>query len=472
MKRSILKIVLNISTTLSVIILTVGCNSNVPNKAEQSFQTSSTSVLYRPLLEQRVETERSVGLAVAIIDNDKQDLIFSGLADKGTQQKINKDSVFEIGSITKTFTTIVLADMVIKGEISLDDPASKYLPETVSMPKFLGRAITLKDLATHSSALPPMPDNFNPSDPSNPYADYTPELMYAFLSGHELERAIGEEVVYSNLGMGLLGHILALHSGQSYEQLVTERILKPLAMANTSIIISEDNTSHFATGHDVEGKPTEHWDISTLAGAGALRSNLEDMTIYLKANMGLLDTPLADAIAMSQKFQINLSNNDGYVGLGWFTQNMDGRTVTWHNGGTGGFRTFLGFDLRHERGVVVLANAQDDPDLIGRAILAHKPELLEPDVVDSNLNFSPEELEIFVGEYQLAPNFIITITHSNTNLFLQATGQGKLPIFAKSKLEFYLKAVDAAVIFKENDNGEIISLILDQGGMMQPAPKL
>ena len=395
-----------------------------------------------------------------------------GLADTAKGQKIDKETLFEIGSITKTFTAIILADMVIKGEVKLEDHASKYLPTSVTMPEYGGAKITLKDLATHTSALPPLPDDFIPADMKNPYADYTSEQMYAFLSGYKLERPIGKEVAYSNLGMGLLGHILELHTGKPYEQLVAERILSPLGMPDSFITIPAHKAENFAIGHDPLGQPTSYWDIATLAGAGALRSDISDMSTYLKANMGLIDTPLAAAIKMSHKFQHKAGENGSYIGLAWLTQDMDGKNITWHNGGTGGFRTFLGFNSDNKRGAIVLANSQDQADLIGRSILTRKPEMLEPVVEDTSLNLSVEQLERFVGDYQLAPEFIISITRTGDELFLQATGQPKLPIFVKSEMEFILKVVDASVIFEENDQGEINKLILDQGGVKQPASKL
>ena len=188
--------------------------------------------------------------------------------------------------------------------------------------------------------------------------------------------------------------------------------------------------------------------------------------------MGLIETPLAGALEMSHKFQHKMGEDGSYIGLAWITQNMDEKNVTWHNGGTGGFRTFLGFDPDNRRGTIVLANAQDNPDLIGRAILTNKPDLLEPPKADESLKFSSEQLERFVGDYQIVPEFIISITREDDQLFVQATGQQKFPIFAKSEMEFILKVVEASVIFEENEAGEIVKLSLSQGGILQPAPKL
>ena len=140
-------------------------------------------------------------------------------------------SVFEIGSITKVFTTSVLALMAATGDVSLDDPVTKFLPSTVTFPES-GRPITLADIATQSSGLPRLPTNFSPADPSNPYADYSVDQMYEFLGGVRLTRAPGDSYEYSNLAMGLLGHVLALRAGTTYEAMVTDRLLVPILPPN------------------------------------------------------------------------------------------------------------------------------------------------------------------------------------------------------------------------------------------------
>src|SRR5208283_4407870 len=125
--------------------------------------------------------------------------------DKNDKRALDGDTVFEIGSITKVFTALLLADMAQRGEVALTDPVSKYLPKGVKMPGRNGHAIMLQDLATHTSGLPRLPSNMKPKDFMNPYADYTPELLYQFLSSYELPRDPGSKWEYSNLGAGLLG---------------------------------------------------------------------------------------------------------------------------------------------------------------------------------------------------------------------------------------------------------------------------
>ena len=203
---------------------------------------------------------------VGVLDADDSKRIFAaGDAGPGARP-LGAQSVFEIGSITKVFTGILLANMAAKGEVSLDDPIAKYLPEDeVTMPTRGGREITLIDITTHRSGLPTMPDNLKPANPANPYADYTVGQMYDFLSHYQLQRDIGAEAEYSNLAMGLLGHVLARVSGSSYEELVRERILDPLGMHHTGITLSNDMQHWLVKGHDGEGNVVSNWDIPRLA---------------------------------------------------------------------------------------------------------------------------------------------------------------------------------------------------------------
>jgi len=164
------------------------------------------------------------------------------------------------------------------------------------MPERNGKAITLLDLSTHSSGLPRIPRNLNPKDPANPYADYRVDDLYQFLSSYELPRDAGSEVEYSNLGGGLLGHILAHRAGTDYETLVRVRITDPLGMPDTGITLSSSRKRRMATGHNAMLAPVSNWDFATLAGAGALRSSANDMLTFLEAFLGYRETPLAPAM--------------------------------------------------------------------------------------------------------------------------------------------------------------------------------
>ena len=222
----------------------------------------------KSILQQRVEyAKKSVGIVVGIIDDKGARVITFGKPSLDGKQPLDGNSIFEIGSVTKVFTATLLADMVERGEVSLSDPISKYLPKTVKTPSRDGKEITLLDLATQTSGLPRVPTNFAPKDPRNPYADYSVDQLYAFLSGYTLTRGIGEKYEYSNVGVGLLGHILAIRAGTDYETLVRKRICEPLKMNDTKISLTPEMQTRLTTGHNPTLKPVSNWDLPTLAGA-------------------------------------------------------------------------------------------------------------------------------------------------------------------------------------------------------------
>jgi CubicO group peptidase (beta-lactamase class C family) len=411
-------------------------------------------------------------VALAYIDGNSVVYYNYGKTEVAAGTPVNKNTVYEIGSISKVFTTIILADEVLKGTMALTDPISKYLPKTITIPQLNGKEITLRDLATHTSALPRLPDNINPADVDNPYADYTVALLYEFLSSHQLSRDIGAQYEYSNLGMGLLGHILEVHTGKTYEQLVISRIAKPLGMSSTGILFTDAMKEKLASGHNGQLEVVSNWDLTSLAGAGAIRSTTSDMAKFIKANMSTNDTALNKAMKLSHTIAFSDKSKKFNIALAWHFANDD--TITWHNGGTGGYRAFSGFSNTENKGVVVLTNSVSSVDEIGLKLLdtplnLELPKKIEfPDVVD----VSSETLETYIGAYQLAPKFILTITRVENQLSLQASGQSQFEIFPSAENEFFLRAVVASVTFNKNEEGEVDSLILHQGGQDMPAPRI
>jgi D-alanyl-D-alanine-carboxypeptidase/D-alanyl-D-alanine-endopeptidase len=241
----------------------------------------------RAILVKRIDQQKeAVGIVVGVIEPGGRRVVAYGNLAKGDPRTLDGDTIFEIGSISKVFTCLVLADMVSRKEVTLDDPAAKYLPEHVRMPQRSGRPITLLDLATHSSGLPGAPGNMNRKDPANPYADYSVDDLYEFLSSYTLPRDPGSEVEYSNLGAGLLGHVLSFRAGTDYESIVRNRITQPLGMPDTGITLSSSQKQSMATGHNTMLAPVANWDLPTLAGAGALRSSANDMLTFLEAFLG------------------------------------------------------------------------------------------------------------------------------------------------------------------------------------------
>lgn len=324
----------------------------------------------------RVAQKRTQGIVIAVLERDRAPRIVSAGISGLAGVPLNGNTLFEIGSVTKTFTGSLLADMVARGEVKLDDPVAKYLPPGVRVPSRGGKQITLLDLATQSSGLPRLPTNMHPADFGNPYADYTVQQLYDFLNGYTLTRDIGEKYEYSNVGVGLLGHVLSLRAGKSYGELVRERILEPLGMHDTMIELTPEAKKRMAQGFDGMGTPVRLWDLPTLSGMGALRSTANDLLKYLAANMDPSSKPLGQTLASARVPKHDIDTRGNKIGLTWHIVNAFGTTITWHNGGTAGFHTFIGMDEARQRGVIVLTNSVISADDIGFHLLEPKIELV------------------------------------------------------------------------------------------------
>jgi serine-type D-Ala-D-Ala carboxypeptidase/endopeptidase len=448
----------------------------LPLMAQSSTRSPlPTDAQIRDLLVQRIDMEhRSVGIVVGIIDSTGRRTISHGKFDAGDDRAVDGNTIFEIGSVTKVFTSLLLADMARRGEVALTDPAAKYLPAVVKMPERNGQQIALEDLATHTSGLPRLPSNLSPKDTANPYADYSVEQLYQFLSSYQLTRDIGSRYEYSNLGGALLGHLLARRAGMDYEKLVRSRICEPLGMRSTGITLSDDMKTRFAVGHDATMQRIAYWDLPTLAGAGALRSTATDLLNFVAANLDYVKTPLAPAMAQMLAVRRPTGVPGLEVGLAWHILTRDGHEIIWHNGGTGGFRSFIGFERKTGMGVVVLSNAEtpEGVDDIGQHLLNADAPLWQPPKEHKPIAVDPKVFDGYVGQYQLAPNFTLTVSREGAQLFVQATGQPKVEIFPESDRDYFLKTVDAQITFETDAQGRATGLVLHQNGMNQPAKRL
>ena len=330
-------------------------------------QNSKISIAIKEHIKARIDNQVNVGVAVGYVDVDTIELFSYGKTALENGTKVNEQSVFEIGSISKTFTATLLALKVNSGEMSLDDPASKYLPKSVKLPTRNGKKITLKHLATHTSALPRMPYNFAPENPKNPYADYTTEQLYAFLNSCQLTYNIGEKSEYSNLGMGLLGHILELQSGKTYEELIIEHIANPLQMNDTRLVFTDAMKSRLAKGHAGLSE-TDNWDIISLGGAGGIRSTVNDMLKYVQANLNSdkIDSKLHNAMSLAHKTAYKNETQRSEMALAWHVEN--GKFLL-HNGATGGYTAMIALNKAENKGVIVLSNNNESIDPVGIKIM-------------------------------------------------------------------------------------------------------
>jgi len=278
----------------------------------------------------------------------------------------------------------MLADMAVRGEVTLDTPVQKLLPDSVKVPSRNGKQITLLDLSMHVSGLPRNPTNIHPADDANPFADYDTPKLYEFLSSYTLKRDIGEKYEYSNVGVGLLGHALARKAGMSYEALVRTRVLQPLGMKDTTVTLSDEQKKRLATGHNGALVSVKSWDFDALQGAGALRSTVNDMLKFLAANLELTNTPLKPAMLRMRSLRRSTGTPGSDILMAWHTLSRDGSEIVWHAGATSGYRSFVGFDPAKKTAVVVLCNTSLDVEDIGATSstpsspqqLSHRPGIV------------------------------------------------------------------------------------------------
>jgi D-alanyl-D-alanine-carboxypeptidase/D-alanyl-D-alanine-endopeptidase len=432
----------------------------------------------RKILADRVGSENSgLAIVVGVIDAKGRRVVTYGSLAKNDKRPLNGDTIFEIGSMTKVFTSLVLMDMARKGEVALTDPVSKYLPATVKVPERNNKKITLQDLSTQSSGLPRMPTNFHPKDESNPYVDYSVAQLYQFLSGYRLTRDIGAQYEYSNLGVGLLGYALTLRAGTNYETMVRTRILDPLGMKSTRVTLTPEMKTRLAIGHGPSLDPVPNWDLSpALAGAGALRSSANDMLTFLAANLGYIQTPLAADMAAEVSIRRPAGAPDMQIAYAWHVQTKNGNSIVWHNGGTGGYRTYMGYDPKSRAGVVVLENIASTagPDDIGRHLLdaSYPLQKVEPIKEHVEVTVNSKLFDNYVGSYELAPNAILTVSRTGDELFTQLTGQPKVQVFPESDRKFFLKVVDAQLTFDTDAQGKATEVVLHQNGRDITAKRL
>jgi CubicO group peptidase (beta-lactamase class C family) len=414
--------------------------------------------------QERIDAGTYPSLVIAYVDGDKSEVLGFGKLDDGSAP--DGTTVYEIGSITKTFTATLLAEAVQSGKLKLDDPLSTLLPD-FKIPSRNGKPITLLDLATQHSGLPRLPTNLAPADPANPYADYDGAKLRTFLAGYELPRDPGASYEYSNLGFGLLGYALARQAHVSYAQLLQQKIFGPLRMPMSGLALNDAMRTHLAAGHGQDGKTAKNWDFDALAGCGAIRSNADDLLRYLKANMSANPSVLAQAMQLAHEPRRDLGANTR-IGLAWMTHTAKPSDIVWHNGMTYGYASFLGFRANGRRGVLILTNSMTSVDELGMAALLDDAPLTP---ARQAVSIDPATLDDYVGDYKLAENFLINIARRDGQLYAQATGQGAFPIFPSATNEFFAKIADIRISFQRDMTGKVSALVLHQNGD-RTAPKL
>lgn len=417
----------------------------------------------RRLLAERMR-HNGVGIVVGVIEPRGRRVVAHGRS--GAEGvALGGDTVFLIGSVTKAFTTLLLAEMVRQGEVGLDDPAANYLPAGVRMPQ-RGRPITLRDLATHVSGLPSMPANFDLEAEPDPYSSYTVEQLHAFLSGYTPERAAGEHWAYSNLGMFVLGRLLAQRAGMDYETLLKARVLAPLGMRDTGITLTRAQSRRLAPGHDRYLKPARTWEMTVMQGSGSLRSTVDDLLVWVAANLGYTDGPLKVAMASQWSERSPVRESQA---LGWGISRVGEREIVGHRGGKEGYRSAVVFDPNARTGIVILANARTDDDpgdiamhlLTGRA-LEPAPSAPKPPKV---VTVAPGALKVYAGRYRQPSGTVMTVANRGGYLAIEtAPGNGISTFLPQGVRDFYLNTGNDELTFDLGAEGRANGLTLHGDG--------
>jgi CubicO group peptidase (beta-lactamase class C family) len=430
------------------------------------------------ILATRVDGQHwATGIVVGLVTPHGMRTVTYGTTSKDGAQKVGADTVYDIGSITKVFTALTLADMAQHGEVTLDDRVAKYLPKGTVLPKDGARQITLADLATHTAGLPLRPDNLAPKDPDNKYAEYSEADLYQYLAHAKPANPIGSTYEYSNPGFGLLGVALAHRAGTDLDTLIQRRILRPLGMNDTVRTATSALRGRMAQGYSYDFgsadlKPAKHWDYGNgIAGAGGYRSTANDMMKYLQAILGYRKSPLAPAFAaMTKTRRPGGMMPATSIALAWNILDRDGHKLVWKNGSVGGFRAFIGYDTAARTGVVVLVNAQTGTggDDIGLHILDPKL-LVDLHIPHKHLEtkLDPSLLDRYAGTYKYADNDFVVVTRMGDHLAESENGQEKLELFAEGEHDFFFKVADAQITFETGSDGKVTAAIWHQDGQDQ-----
>lgn len=430
--------------------------------AEEPRYAAVVERLVSPLTEGGLVPAVSVG-----IWKDGQTEFHSfGTFTPGGERAPDADTLYEIGSITKVFTATLLTDAARRGELALDDPLSAHMPEGTTAPLFEGMELTLAMLASHLSALPRLPDNLDLANTDDPYGPYDEALLWEFLDGYTLASAPGEGYVYSNLGSGLLGTVVARAADDSYEDLLRARITGPLGMDDTVIELDAEQAERFAPPFLPGGTPATNWTFDALAGAGAIRSTARDLVRFGVAQLEPTGTDLDEAIAATHERQAALPPPGGWIAIGWHIA-ADGSTLM-HGGQTGGYNCSLYVSEPLNLVVAMLSNAgEQKSSMVAEQIvqaIAGMP--VEPISVRQAAEIDPSRLDRLAGTYAAkAMPLTYTIVHRDGALIAELPGQPALRVWPESDVRFFYREVEADLVFDvPDDGGPATAVTLFQGG--------
>lgn len=420
----------------------------------------------RAALEQRFKGDRTGACIAAGVIDDGATATAYYCADPTSQRPYDEHTAFEIGSVTKTMTAALLAEFIARGEVTLGDPIAKLLPPGTVVPSFRGREITIGEIVTHTSGLPGIPARYTPPDMNNPYAAVTERDLLGTLAATELTREPGSKWEYSNFAMMVLSYALARRSGKDYETLLRERLLERLGMNETYVAHPPPHV-RLAQGHLSNAMTAVPWDFPPdMAGVGGVRATLPDMLRYLEGQLGTRESAITPALARTQEVVASVSGHR--MGMNWNLSTRNGHTVAAHEGGTGGYSSYAGFDRTAKRAVVLLSDtALVSVDGLGRlgthlldpAAPAGPPRLVA--TADARL------IDALVGKYRLPSGLGIELRHKDSALAIQADAQPEFEMGYDSAGDFYPLRFDATLRPKRKADGTYTFTWLQLGGAME-----
>lgn len=406
-----------------------------------------------------------IGLVVGVIEPQGRRIISHGHLGRG--RPLDGNTVFEIGSVTKVFTGLLFADMVNRNEVAFSDPAVKYLPDGVSMPARNGRSISLLDLATHTSALPFMPE-LSAATKSSSAADYSEADLYQFMTSYKLTRDIGSNWEYSNLGYWLLSEALASRAGISYERLLRAHVITPLKLRNSDFVVTQQMKGNLSTGHDASLKPAPKMSMvpiySLMPAAGGLFSTVNDLLNLLSVAMQYERSAIGAAVALSVDTRRPRLGPNEEQALGWNVVGKDGDQLIFMDGGTFGYSSCVAWDPVKRVGVAVLSNYAGSVTDIARHLLRPDFPLEHPKAIKHiEIKLDSAILDVYVGRYEAAGEGVFTVVREGDALMMEAPDNWGLPrlrIRPESATDFFASELPLRVKFQKDHLGRVSGILV------------
>lgn len=436
-----------------------------PGGQEETFERADE------LARRVAEADVAVGFAVGIAIDGRTFVRGYGETERGGGTAPDGRTLYEIGSITKVFTGVLLADAVGLGRATVDDEVNAHLPGEVRLGSPEDPPVLLRHLAAHTSGLPRMPGSWASEEPHQPYLGYDVERLYTTVTRVELMSPPGTKYAYSNLGVGLLGHLLERACETPYEELLRRRILAPLELDDTAITLSAEQRERLAPPYDPDRRPEHEWQFGVLAPCGALRSTVDDLLAFSRATIDPPDAPVGVALRRSLE-PLSGPEVDTRVGYGWHLED-DGR-VLYHNGRTGGYAASLAVHLERRAALVLLTNSPGTEvaslaTQLFRLVSGDEPGEL---VLRVPASLDREVLARYEGKYRFAPFQELTVVLEDDGLFASMTFQPALGIYPASETEFYYRAVDATLTFELDEEGVPAAVVLRQASVDRRAARV